>query len=55
MPFFFFCKIYYCNGAIVVAQVAIPPLGAKRTTPSSTEQKDRTPVVFAVAGFDSAW
>ncbi len=34
----------YCNGATVAAQAAMPPLGTKRTTASSIEQKDRTPV-----------
>jgi hypothetical protein len=41
----------YCdNGAIVAAQVpgAIGPTAWKRTTPSSTEQNARTPVVFWV-------
>jgi len=47
----FFKLIAYCdNGAIVAAQApaAIGPTAWKRTTPSSTEQNARTPVVFCV-------
>ena len=44
----------YRNGATVAAQVAMPPLGTARTTPSSIEQKERTPC-WELAGFASAW
>jgi len=41
----------YCdNGATVAAQTKPPPLGWKRTTPSSIEQKERTPVTLLVSG-----
>jgi len=46
----------YCNGATAPVQVARPPpLGWKRTTASSNEQKLRTPLWFREVGLASAW
>ena len=44
------CKLTYCSGVSVPAQVLTEVPGISRTTASATEQKEFTPVVFRVTG-----
>src|SRR5882672_4992990 len=41
----------YWSGGVVFRQTSPPPLAWNRTTASSTEQKERTPVWLIVSGF----
>src|SRR5260370_33302339 len=46
----------YCSGATVLTQAVPANVAApERNTPSSNEQKNRTPVWFATCGSADAW
>jgi hypothetical protein len=55
-PYSNYLSHYCCNGCTVLAHApaAIGPIAWKRTTPSSTEQKARTPLWFWVIALDVA-
>ena len=46
-------KLVYCNGAVAGGQGFVRAAVEYRTTASSNEQKDRTPVWLAVTGFET--